>query len=371
MLRVEEGYLKCSECNLNFPITQLPKNFDPLKIIHDCKKTEENKYNRFKRVGIVKKAINYTKATVKHKQAGKKETEPELHKIRLEVCNTCDHGDNKECFICGCDIPVKASWSEQSCPLYKWPRRMTDLVYRNNKQPANLKNTYFNAGCFFIGSGPSLEKIDLSLLKNRGILSFAVNNVAAFPGIKPNFWCCTDNPNSFHQAIWTDPSIIKFVRAANAEKVDYPNLYSFDVNEDFKVETFFEEPTIAFGNHTDLIDAYGQKGGRSVIYCSFRLMYYLGIRRIYLIGCDFKMDESRPYVFNQQKWKGGVSTNNKHYEIMNIRFKHLNEKAKTLGLKFYNCSPESSLTAFDHLDFNEAIKRETIETPKTLANMYG
>lgn len=370
-VHIENGYLLCTDCTFKIPLRKLPKGFDPLSLKHTCKKKDDLTYDRFRRPNLIKKAKNLVIATKEHIQAGHKQTKKELHELRLEICNTCNHGDNQECFVCGCNLTKKTSWAEQECPLKKWPSSVTDLLIRH-KKPSNLANSFLNMGCFFIGGGPSLEKLNLDLLKERGILTYAVNNIAAYKNIRPNFWSSCDDPNSFHDSIWRDPAIMKFIRRENFKKIkEPPNCYTFEVNEDFDVKSFFNERTVCFGNRSDLKDAYGQKGGRSVIYCALRIMHYLGIRRVYLIGCDFKMEESRPYMFDQDKWSGGVHTNNKHYEMMNVRFKHLNEEARKLDYKIYNCSPGSSLTAFEQLDYEEAIKREKLETPASLANMYG
>lgn len=367
-LYIEDNWIKCTNCFFKVRKQYIPEKYDLLQIAHTCKSKKSNlKYDRFKRPNIIKKGINFVKATIEHNKKGKKPTEETLHRLRLDICNSCDHGDNEHCFVCGCSIPLKAVWQSNNCPVHKWPKDMQDLLFRN-KKPANLKDVYKNAGCFFIGSGPSLDNIDLNLLKERGILSFAVNNVGAYKDIRPNFWCSADTTSKFHSVIWDDPGIIKFVRNSPGE---YPNLYTFQVNEDFNVKTFFEEPTVSFGNHTELIDEYKNKGGRSVMYCSLRIMHYLGVRRVYLLGCDFNMQEKRPYVFDQQKWSGGCKTNNQAYEIMNERFFHLNKRAKELNYHIYNCTENSKLTAFEKKDYYEAIKREKLETPASLAGMYG
>lgn len=375
-LYVENERLKCNTCDLDVSTDKFPKGVSDLtKIRHECpnvKKVGSAQYNRSLRPNMVKRAITFAKASAEHIKAGHKQTSEELQKLRLDICNSCEHGDNTDCYICGCNIPKKVAWAEQKCPLGKWPtqKRMKDLLYRN-KEPANLRNSFYNAGCFFLGAGPSLNDLDLGCLKNRGILTFGVNNVGAYNNIRPNFWCSADDPKSFHQAIWNDPGIMKFVKEVNYRKIPAPpNCYVFEFNEDFDAKTFFTEPTINFGCRSELYDAYGQKGGRSVMYCALRIIHYLGFKRLYLLGCDFNMREDKQYAFDQHKWKGGISTNNQHYKIMNVRFKHLDGEAKKHGFKIYNCTPNSGLTAFEQLSFEEAYKKELIETPKSLANMY-
>ena len=155
-----------------------------------------------------------------------------------------------------------------------------------------------------------------------------------------------------------------------------PNVFYYHTNEDFDIDTFFIEPTICFGNKSNIIDKYGHKGGRSVMFPAIRLMYYLGIRTIYLLGCDFNMLEKEPYAFEQDKWKGGCKTNNDCYKIMNDRFTKLRPVAENQhGLKIYNCTPNSKLTAFDYMDYQEAISITLKGFPQqsdiNLSKMYG
>lgn len=238
--------------------------------------------------------------------------------------------------------------------------------------PQNLFN---GSSCFFIGGGPSLNNHDLNPLSQRGILTFAVNNIAA-RNVKPNIWCSCDDPISFHKSIWRDPSILKLINSENYDKEypggrvkDCPNVVTFPLNKDFDPKSFFTEDTVNYGNHAGKRDILGQTGHRSVFYCSIRLMHYLGIKRIFLLGCDFCMEEQQPYAFEQGKWRGGVASNNIGYEKMAARFNAL--KPFMGNFKIYNCG-NSSYNPFPRYDYNTALEQCIINPAKDgdLANMY-
>jgi hypothetical protein len=39
---------------------------------------------------------------------------------RLAICHECVHLDGDSCRLCGCHMPAKVRWAEQSCPIGKW-----------------------------------------------------------------------------------------------------------------------------------------------------------------------------------------------------------------------------------------------------------
>lgn len=257
------------------------------------------------------------------------------------------------------------------------PKQSMNFFGNRNGKPVELENTYLGETCFFIGGGPSLASIPLQVLKDRGFLSFAVNNVAAAMPIKPNFWACIDDTTCFHRLIWNDPSIMKFVASERfnrkffqndqGELSNYsvnhcPNTYSFVTNTNFHHEKFLSEKTISCGVSTNKKDNIGVKSGRSVMLAALKIMYVLGFRQVNLLGCDFNMEHDpkglgtgKTYCFPQYKHAGGCSTNNKSYDILNKRFSALQPLFLDNGFRVFNCNSASKLTAFPHKDFKEAV----------------
>lgn len=266
---------------------------------------------------------------------------------------------------------------------------MTPILFKYPNEPVNLENLYKNASCFLVCSGPSLNIHNLRLLANNGILIASVNNAAAI--VRSNFWFSVDHPKSFHSNIWFDPFVLKFIPEENIDKsflihdeknrLQPSNKLIFNLssvllyrrNKDFTAETFLEEPTINWGNESTIKDSYGNKGGRSVMYPALRILYYLGIRRLFLLGCDFKMDFKQPYAFSQTKHKNGCETNNQAYKIHNSRLTNLRPYMEKKGLKIYNCTPNSGLTAFEYIEYEKAIEHCTknIKVNPILNGMYG
>lgn len=255
----------------------------------------------------------------------------------------------------------------------KYHLKDMDLLYDRNGQSVSLKGIYTGASIVYVGSGPSLTQLDLSLLKERHVTTFAVNNVAANL-VKPNIWMCSDNPQSFHPVIWRDPTILKIVAAANARKyirevdgdgktktisdswaIECPNTLCVNVVSKFNSSTFFDEPTACWGCEKGEKDDIGLSGGRSTMLAAFKVLTWLGFKRIYLIGCDFNMQHGNAYAFEQDKARPGCKTNNEMFIGLEKRLKSLQSGFNKYGVKIVNCTPGGNLNIFSRMEFKKAI----------------
>tara|TARA_R110002072_G_C7976780_1_gene535572 strand:- start:7242 stop:9077 length:1836 start_codon:yes stop_codon:yes gene_type:complete len=257
------------------------------------------------------------------------------------------------------------------------------MLFTRDGHNVFLGDMYRGQSAFLVCGGPSLDSHDLTLLNSRGVLTFGVNNAATV--VRPNLWCCVDDPTHFADAIWYDPGITKFVPLCHMEKKfvvrdevgdlvesrelvgDMPAVFGYRRNESFVAEQWMHEDTFNWGNHGKLVDAYGNKGSRSVMYVAIRMLYFLGVRRIYLIGCDFRMKSGgKNYAFDQDRTDSSVKGNNSIYRILNERFKKLNPHFDDAGLQIWNCTPDSGLTAFPYMDYEAAIAKATSLIPSKI-----
>lgn len=227
---------------------------------------------------------------------------------------------------------------------------------------------YKGRSAFLVLGGPSLLKVDYKKLSAPGIITLGVNNSPKT--IRPNLWTCVDDPASFLKSIWLDPKIMKFVPYTHSEKTIFdsatwkmtdilvgecPNVWFFKRNEKFNAKQFLFEDTFNWGGHTEL------DGARSVMLVAIRLLYYLGIRTIYLVGCDFKMDSNTKYHFAQDRTNGSIRGNNNTYDTLKKRFAELKPIFEKNKFRIYNCSPGSHLTVFPFIDFEQAVVNSVID----------
>lgn len=274
----------------------------------------------------------------------------------------------------------------------EFPKKPIIYDTDRNSPVESFKNKFKNQSIFFIGSGPSLLEQDLSFLSSRGIVSFAVNNIAA-KTVRPNFWTCVDDPSSFHESIFYDPGILKFLpwdkghklfnlqdgKNSNEAARDCPNVYLYKLMTPtkFNHKVWLTEDKVSYGCERNVGDSIGLKSRRSVMFAAIKLIYYMGFTTVFLLGCDFNMqhDEEKigigkTYAFEQYKHPGGCSSNNKGYYIDNERWKSLLPAFEKNGFSIYNCTPNSRLDAFPFTTLQEAIELATIKIPRKI-NTFG
>jgi len=242
-------------------------------------------------------------------------------------------------------------------------------------EPFDPRGIFNGAACFFCSSGPSMAEIPLAELQRPGILTLAVNNGAKV--VRPDIWVSVDTPAKFLESVWRDPRIMKFVGTGKggdpiARELqgqtwaysgttvhDCPNVVYMKLQgtEHFNPKTFFEEPEIPWGSNKH------HGGGRSVFLAAIRIMRDLGIRRIYLLGCDFRMTSDYTYSFSEQRSSGAVRSNNNSYMRMINYFTQLSFVLGDVDLEIWNCTPQSGLTIFPYMDWREAVERELKDFP--------
>jgi len=231
------------------------------------------------------------------------------------------------------------------------------------RKRVDLSGLYNGSYAFLICGGPSVLKLDLSLLKRPGILTMSVNN--SVKTFRPNLWTHVDSPDHFIKSIFTDSTIMKFCPEPlynkyvwDSDKWDWtnlqlkncPNTFFYERNASFNEHTFLEETRFNWGNS----DVLG--GGRSVMLVAIKILYVLGVRRVYLLGADFNMTSENTYHFEQSRTRESVSGNSCTYRKLNERFLKLRPIFEGKNFYIFNCNPNSLLQAFPYKSYETAIE---------------
>ena len=256
-------------------------------------------------------------------------------------------------------------------------------------RPLSIGDTYAGATAFLLCSGPSICSMDLNKLNKRGVLTCSVNNAGTL--FRSNVWVCVDDPGNFSDIIWKDPAILKFLpfgrltkkirtRNQSGELVEtefsafqMPNTFGYRSNSEFSPENWLSESTIKCGQTGRFADDLGIIGSRSVMLVAIKLLYYLGVRRVFLLGCDFRMKYGdQNYAFEQHRTRRSVRGNNRTYRALNARLQELKPYFDDVGFHVFNCTPNSGLAVFEYVDFEEAVALATSSMPASsiTAGMY-
>ncbi|GAB4375952.1 MAG: hypothetical protein Kow00121_22310 [Elainellaceae cyanobacterium] len=146
---------------------------------------------------------------------------------------------------------------------------------------SGLRNQFLGERCFIIGNGPSLNKTDLTRLKNE--FTFGLNRIYlnySNMGFEPTFYCCV-NPNVIKQF---------------SEEIDSLNSIKFITNrhpELFKnrSKTFFMQSTTEVRFNENLNDLRWHEGW-TVTYCAMQVAFHLGFHEVILVGVDHYFKDS-------------------------------------------------------------------------------
>jgi len=236
-----------------------------------------------------------------------------------------------------------------------------------------LVGIYRGTSAFLICSGPSFASLDKNLLRTPGVWTMATNNASV--SFKTNASITVDDPCRFNASMWLNPFITKFIPCSHFEKPlwdnrflenkgqqwgpsnivvgDCPNVIGFRRNEKFVPERFLYEDTINWGDHKK----WG--GGRSVMLAALRILFLLGFRKVYLLGVDLYMSGDKKYHFDEERTPNAIRGNMSTYKKLIDRFAKLQPFFLAENFIVKNCNPESKLTAFPFIKYEDAINEAT------------
>lgn len=243
---------------------------------------------------------------------------------------------------------------------------------RNEKRLKTFRNFHYGKRAFILGNGPSLNKCDLSLLKDE--ITFGVNNIylnSAKTGFHPTYYLVEDvllaedrslQINSYHGAK------VKFF--GNYLKYcikDAPDIVWLNIRTDYRDYKSFP--------HFSKNAARGLWVGGTVSYISLQLAYYMGFDEIYLIGFDHAYQIPKDVIF-QRDVEAIVSTSDdpNHFtpdyfgkgyrwhdpqvERMEKAYRKANKNFKADGRKVYNATVGGHLEVFPRVDYQSLFLNE-------------
>lgn len=255
------------------------------------------------------------------------------------------------------------------------------ITNRYGEKHIAFRNMLAGGAAFLVCGGPSLKSVPHGWLKQRGVFSLGVNNVAAFAPVQA--FVCSDPPLKFHHAIFTDPKIMSFVptpklrgsRAKLRRKLedgtfetlqkmtrDCPNTWGVKRRGWLQLDdTWFTEESGSWGNMKEgARRGTGLEKTACTMLLGLRILQYMGARKIFLLGVDFNMDCNADltdnYAFAEDRDQMAINSNNSQYRITNNWLCGLRPVFEKWGFFTYNCNQHSHLRAFDYVPFNKAIE---------------
>lgn len=276
----------------------------------------------------------------------------------------------------GMDLGEFQSWKANQ--LGEKPPEGTPFTTVNGK-PLWLANLYQGSSAFLVCGGPSLKDLDLNKLRARGVWTMGINNSPCL--FRTNAMLFVDDAEKFHDSLWLDPQIMKFVPSGKSKGLlrhkengeftrlksgdedarvrDMPNVVLYNRSPCYDPDTYLTDSAINWGTSKKWHMRTGRTRILNSMLAAIALLYRLGFRAVYLVGADFHMDAKQPYAFAQKGDDGKARSNNNCFSIMNGMFSELRPRFEAAGYHVYNTNPRSGLTAFDFVSYDEAIRTAT------------
>lgn len=250
---------------------------------------------------------------------------------------------------------------------------LCEFLYDQSVIPANYWAEKFSGeSVFLICGGPSMREFDWDRLEQPGVLTASVNNAPlgkawktkkASDVFRPHFWFCVDEPKHFHEVIWRDSSVMKFTKdkfrkahkfrtmdgddkhwVGTAKLVETRNVWYYYHSKRIPDDDFF------VGHPT-----WGTNPHKSVMFVAIRILYWLGIRRIFLLGADFNQTPKDSYSFDDPMPSGRAQYNTEKFGHLDDFFNKLLPTFNRYGLQIINCSDPSRIATFDKVPFEDAL----------------
>ncbi|MFC1583471.1 6-hydroxymethylpterin diphosphokinase MptE-like protein [Candidatus Neomarinimicrobiota bacterium] len=166
------------------------------------------------------------------------------------------------------DIPHRMAW-----------HRETPLTLQNREQLRSLKDRHKGERCVIIGNGPSLNRMDLSLLKHE--ITFGLNRIyLLFPKIDftPTYYASVNEYvlKQFHHEI-RPLAMPKFINWTFRK-------YFLPGDDSIFIRMLYD-PHFS----QDITDGFW--AGGTVTYVCMQIAYYMGFKEVILIGVDHSFKE--------------------------------------------------------------------------------
>ena len=177
------------------------------------------------------------------------------------------------------------------------------FVMTRDRRPTDaLRDMLAERPAFLVCGGPSAKALPLKDLDQPGCWSLAVNNMAGY--YKADAFVCADPPKKFHEGIWRDPNIMKFVPTVKLHRKrgrlrrkladgtfislklgcenvttvqQCPNVWGVGRRSWMRPDdSFFTHHEAAWGNQDKGVNRTGEKKTVCTMLMGLRILYYLG-----------------------------------------------------------------------------------------------
>lgn len=211
----------------------------------------------------------------------------------------------------------------------------------SSRKAVDLCDLYHGSTCFLLGSGPSLKDV-ADGLSSRQVVLAAMNNAAAV--VRPHIWISADEARNYSPGILLDPAILKVnylnlrnpnrttsvVTGTDVEFKDLPNAFFVNGDSLVSAEEFFDR-------------ASKYVWWKNVFMFSLQVLYRLGFRKVFTVGCGFRISMAAKYAYDSDVDEARVRYNQNAYNAQLRQMRKIVPFMKEARFEVVSTTPNSLL----------------------------
>jgi len=224
----------------------------------------------------------------------------------------------------------------------------------------DLRDLYRNQVGILCCPGPSLREGDD--YRGWGRVVLALNT--AWPSVPADVWVGADKPDCYHRALWHRP-MPKFTRLARqfdtvmGEPIKFvPHIYFMEDLRYPLLEEFKKYAATKFC------------WDKASLWYPIHLALHFGIRKLYLLGCDFN-NRVKHYCHDKTLTVAKRDSNQRLYDRLAAALQALTPTLRKLGLELRSGTAESPINAFlPYTDIRRVVVELDGRAPRTRAGDF-
>lgn len=232
----------------------------------------------------------------------------------------------------------------------------SSFAAKNKEQIASFKDIHKGQRCFIIANGPSLNKVNLELLK--GEITIGMNRIYLLEekiGYLPSYLAVSDIPIQLTQFVdeYNDVKTVKFY-----------HWWARSLFKNRDINYFF--PHFKMDFQPDFTKTIGNS--KSVTFVCIQLAFYMGFDEVYIVGKDHSYnitgkagdtvnaDGTEKNHFIENYYKAGQKWKIPNYIEEEFSYALARQAFEKAGRKIKDATVDGKLEVFEKVDYNSLFK---------------
>jgi hypothetical protein len=252
---------------------------------------------------------------------------------------------------------------------YRFPSEVTRPLEQNRE----ILDRHTGERCFILGNGPSVKRLDLSLLEGETVIAVSNGYLhSGFDKFRPRYHCVPQ----ITYGLMTSQDVVRWFEEMHSHLGAAELFLSSTEAELVRNHSLFEGRTVRYLLLADSFDdrSSGEivdisrpvPGVESVPVMALMIAMYLGFREIVLLGVDHDhfLSLEYQYAFDLKVQEGkdnsvnadGTLKTNRHDEFQSLarlwrQYRAISKIAKENGIRIVNSTPGGALDEYERVPF--------------------